>query len=154
MNFAAVFTEALVPRILLPLGSWQISLFYWLCSVVPQVIGTREKYVMRTLPAGSNYLLGTNCDQTWGTSHLQLVSVRFNGSRRYYAAHWQENTLCSNGIYVSRQVSSTAMRRVAMAEPNCSVLIHVVPPLFYILFPDVIDEDMTLHRRRLILCSV
>src|SRR3569832_511511 len=37
MNFAAVFVEALIPRRILPLGSWQISLFYWTASVCPQV---------------------------------------------------------------------------------------------------------------------
>lgn len=37
MNFAAMFTERLIPETYLPLGSWRISFFYGFCAVFPQV---------------------------------------------------------------------------------------------------------------------
>uniref|UniRef100_A0A914UI37 Uncharacterized protein n=1 Tax=Plectus sambesii TaxID=2011161 RepID=A0A914UI37_9BILA len=38
MNFASIITEALIPRDILPLGSWQLSAFYGLLTVVPQIV--------------------------------------------------------------------------------------------------------------------
>lgn len=43
MNFAAIFTERLIPTSILPLGSWRMSCFYGICAVVPQVSGCHAK---------------------------------------------------------------------------------------------------------------
>jgi hypothetical protein len=37
MNFAAIATELLVPQKILPKGSWQLSAFFAVCTLLPQV---------------------------------------------------------------------------------------------------------------------
>lgn len=37
LNFAAILIETLVPSNIFSVGSWQISAYYGLCAVIPQV---------------------------------------------------------------------------------------------------------------------
>lgn len=37
MNFASIATDLLIPQSILPKGSWQLSVFFAFCTMVPQV---------------------------------------------------------------------------------------------------------------------
>ncbi|KAI6221324.1 hypothetical protein M3Y99_01561800 [Aphelenchoides fujianensis] len=48
LNFASISTDLLIPQKLLPKGSWQISLFFAACTLIPQLLLiSNEKLLLR-----------------------------------------------------------------------------------------------------------
>ncbi|KAI1728336.1 MFS/sugar transport protein domain-containing protein [Ditylenchus destructor] len=48
MNFASIATDLLIPQSILPKGSWQLSVFFAFCTMVPQILViTNEKLLLR-----------------------------------------------------------------------------------------------------------
>ncbi|KAL3104323.1 hypothetical protein niasHT_029108 [Heterodera trifolii] len=48
MNFAVIATDILIPQTVLPKGSWQLSAFFAVCTLLPQIIViTNDKFLLR-----------------------------------------------------------------------------------------------------------
>lgn len=52
LNFASIATDLLIPQRVLAKGSWQLSLFFAVCTLVPQVgcspLGSTKWYLFRS----------------------------------------------------------------------------------------------------------
>lgn len=150
LNFAAIFTEGLIPRSLLPLGSWQISLFYGACAFLPQasphfsLLLCTIKTLLEALVVGYSPILNRLgfyrvIQSSFAVSAVTGLLALFLG----HSAHIP--ILCFMFIdRFPRPLESNGMT----AKVPCSILVHTFSPLMTLLYADFIDDDMQRHRRK------
>ena len=165
MNFAAIATDILVPQSIMAKGSAQLSGFFAVCTLLPQVLSLQPRNLLQIFPFNFRFWSSpmTSCCCVEGyASHicsdfaLKPIVIPSKAYRMFMYGCLA--SICSSALYffsASPYVVILFMLidrwpiefRYASIACWFSITVHATSPLFNILLSEVIEEDRARNAR-------